>query len=176
MTNRTTLSRTIVALATTFSTLAAADVWGDPAPAPSPEVKRTVDAFEGRWSLDGTIVMPGDGPKQATMKMDCKKIAKGKAVSCTFSGPFEGSALVAYDPYSRAVHFMAVTSDDEVHDHKCHWQGDGKLVCDPLKGGMAGMAITEDLEFSTGSKKFGFKATMAMPDGSKITCLFKSKG
>jgi hypothetical protein len=71
---------------------------------------------------------------------------------------------------------MAVTSDDEVHDHKCHWQGDQRLVCDPLKGGMAGLAITEDLEFSAGAKKLGLKAVVTMPDGGKLSCDFTSKG
>jgi hypothetical protein len=52
--------------------------------------------------------------------------------------------LVAYDFCSKAVHFMAVTSNDEIHDHKRHWQGDQTLQCDPLKGGMGGMPITED--------------------------------
>ncbi len=70
---------------------------------------------------------------------------------------------------------MAVTSDDEIHDHKCHWQGDQKLHCDPLKGGMAGMAITEDLAFTLGPRKLGFHAVITMPDGGKGTCDFMSK-
>jgi hypothetical protein len=48
-------------------------------------------------------------------------------------------------------------------------------VCDPLKGGMAGMAITEDLEFTVGPRKLGFKAVMTLPDGGKGTCEFASK-
>jgi hypothetical protein len=71
---------------------------------------------------------------------------------------------------------MAVTSDDEVHDHKCRWEGDQKLMCEPLKGGMGGMPITEDLEFSAGPKQLGLRAVMTMPDGGKATCDFKSKG
>ena len=175
MTNRALFPKTILALILMTSPLMAADV-RDQAPAVSPDGKKTVDAFAGRWTLEGTIVMPGDRPKPAVMKMDCRKTAKGKAVACTFSGPFEGSALVAYDPFSKAVHFMAVTSDDEVHDHKCRWESDQKLACEPLKGGMAGMAITEDLEFSAGPKKLGLRAVMTMPDGGKATCDFKSKG
>jgi hypothetical protein len=173
MTNRALSTILTVILLT--APLMAADA-RDQTPAPSPEGKKVVDAFEGRWTLDGTIVMPGDRPKGAVLKMDCRKTAKGRAVACTFSGPFEGSALIAYDPYSKAVHFMAVTSDDEVHDHKCHWEGDQKLACDPLKGGMAGMAITEDLEFSAGPKKLGLKAVTTMPDGNKASCQFMSKG
>jgi hypothetical protein len=88
----------------------------------------------------------------------------------------DGSALVAYDFYSKAVHFMAVTSDDEVHDHKCQWQGEQRLVCEPLKAGMSGMTITEELEFSAAPKKLGLKAVMTMPDGGKGNCEFKSRG
>lgn len=175
MTNRALVSKTILAVTMTLSPIGAAEVRGDQAP-PAPEVRKTVEAFEGRWTLHGTIVMPGAAPQAATLKMDCRKTAKGKAVACTLSGPFEGSALVAYDAYSKAVHFMAVTSDDEVHDHKCHWQGAERLVCDPLKGGMAGMAITEELEFSAGRKQLSLKAVMTMPDGGKASCDFRSKG
>ena len=174
MTNRTQFSLTILTLMLA-STLAGTDLRAEPAPPPPPEVKKTVDAFAGRWTLDGTIVMPGEGPKKATIKMNCKKTAKGKAVACDMAGAFDASVLVAYDSYSKAVHFMAVTSDDEVHDHKCLWQGDQKLTCDPLKGGMAGMAITEDLEFAIGPKRLGFKAVMTMPDGGKVSCDFMSK-
>jgi hypothetical protein len=177
MTHRRIFVKMILTVTMLLAPLVAADARGVEAPpAPSPEVKKTVDAFEGRRTLEGTIVMPGEGPKAATMKMDCRKTAKGKAVACTFSGPFDGSALVAYDPYSKAVHFMAVTSDDEVHDHACQWQADQKLVCAPLKAGMSGMAITEDLEFFGAGKTLGFKAVMTMPDGRKATCEFKSRG
>jgi hypothetical protein len=157
------------------SWLAAANVQAEEAFVPPPEVKRTVDAFVGRWSLDGTFTMPGEATKKATLKMDCRAAAKGKGVTCTMTGIFDASILVAYDFYSKAVHFMAVTSDDEVHDHKCRWQGDQKLVCDPLKGGMSGMAITEDLSFTVGGKKLGFEAATTLPDGRKATCAFTSK-
>jgi hypothetical protein len=175
MTNRALVSISILTL-TMISTLTLAHARGEKPPAPSPEAKKAVDAFEGHWVLDGTVAMPGAAPAKAVLKMDCKKTAGGKAVACTFSGPFEGSALVAYDFYSKAVHFMAVTSDDEVHDHKCQWQGDQKLVCDPLKAGMSGMAITEELEFSSAPKKLALKAIVTMPDGGKGNCEFKSKG
>ncbi len=174
MTNRTLFSRMTVA-AMMLSTLVAADLRAEPTPPVAPEVKKAVEAFAGRWTLDGAVTMPGAGPKKVALKLDCKKTGMGKAVACTMSGAFDGSILVAYDLYSKAVHFMAVTSDDEVHDHKCHWQGDQKLVCDPLKGGMGGMAITEDLEFTVGPKKLAFKAVVTMPDGSKGTCEFMSK-
>jgi hypothetical protein len=174
MINRTFFSRTTMTVVMT-SMLAAADLRAEPTPTLPAEVKKTVDAFAGRWTLDGTISMPGEGPKKATLKMDCKKTAMGKGVACSMSGPFDASILVGYDRYGKAVHFMAVTSDDEVHDHKCHWQGDQKLVCDPLKGGMGEVAITEDLEFTVGAKKVGFTSVIVMPDGGKASCAFMSK-
>ena len=174
MTHRNFRSVAIAALLLT-SWIAAANVHAEEAFVPPPEVKKTVDAFVGRWSLDGTFTMPGEGPKKATLKMDCRAAAKGKGVACSMSGIFEGNVLVAYDFYSKAVHFMAVTSDDEIHDHKCRWQDDKKLLCDPLKGGMSGMAITEDLSFTFGPKKLGFQAATTLPDGRQATCAFMSK-
>lgn len=50
-----------------------------------------------------------------------------------------------------------------------------ELVCDPLKGGMSGMAITEDLSFTVGAKKLGFQGTVTLPDGGKATCEFATK-
>lgn len=152
-----------------------APVHAEEAFTPPPEVSKTVDAFAGRWTLDGTFTMPGAGPRKGTLKMDCSKTARGKAVACSMSGLFDASILVAYDFFSKAVHFMAVTSDDEIHDHKCRWQGEGMLSCDPLKGGMSGMAITEDLEFTVGRRKLGFRSVITMPDGQRATCSFMSR-
>jgi hypothetical protein len=174
MTNRTFLARTTLTVGM-LSTLVAGPVDAQQAPPPPPEVTRTVEAFAGRWTMDGTMAMPGQSPQKTTLKMDCKKTAMGKAVACSLSGPFEASALVAYDFYSKAVHFMAVTSNDEIHDHKCHWVSDKKLACDPLKGGMGGMPITEDLEFIIGPRKLGFRGAVTLPDGGKATCEFMSK-
>ena len=54
------------------------------------------------------------------------------------SGPLEASILVGFDSLHKNVHFMAMTSDEEVHDHVCNWRSATDLVCDPLRGGLMG--------------------------------------
>ena len=145
---------------------------GEAAPPPSPELAKTVSAFVGKSVYESTITMPGGQPQKTKLTFDCKKTALGKAVACMFTGtipgagPYEGSFIIGYDTYGKAVHFMAITSDEEVHDHKCHWNGD-ELPCEPLKGGMGGQAVVEELSFSFAGKKRSFKSTITFADGGK---------
>jgi hypothetical protein len=147
--------------------------------APPPELKATVDAFAGRWALDGSITMPDGKAVKAPVALDCKKASLGKAVTCSMAGkvpgmgPFEGSFLIGYDTFSKAVHFMGITSDEEVHDHRCLWKGQA-LACDPLKGGFGGEPITEDLSFSFEGKGIRFLSTTTMKDGGKL--VFEGNG
>jgi hypothetical protein len=146
---------------------------GEAAPPPAPELARTVAAFVGRTVYDATITMPGGQPQKTKMVFDCKKTALGKAVTCLFTGnvpgmgPYEGAFLVGFDTYGKSVHFMAMTSDEEVHDHKCRWSGDD-LACEQLKGGIGGQAATEDLSFSFPGKTRSFKSTITLADGGKF--------
>jgi len=150
-------------------------------PPPAPEVKMTVDAFVGSTPFDCQFTAPGmDKPAKFKMSFDCKKTALGRAVQCAASapktamGPWQGHFMVAYDEGGKAVHFMAVTSEGEVHDHGCQWK-DKTMTCDPLKyavpdGGMA----SEDLNMAWEGKKVTFTSTASMPDGSKV--LFTGSG
>jgi hypothetical protein len=143
-------------------------------PPPAPELEKTVAAFAGKSVYDATITMPGGKPLKTKFTFDCRKTALGKAVTCLFTGsipgvgPYEGSFLIGYDTYGKAVHFMAITSDEEVHDHVCRWNGD-ELPCDSLKGGMGGQAVTEALSFSFAGKKRSFTSTITFADGGKAT-------
>lgn len=145
-------------------------------PAPAPEVKKTVDAFVGNWKVDAAITPPGaPAPVKFKAKIACKKISAGKAVGCALTakvpqmGAYEANVMVAWDPYSKAVHFMSISSDDEVHDHKCAWKDDKTLSCEPLKGGSMGQAITEELSFTwDGPKSMTHRSTTTFGDGSKV--------
>lgn len=66
--------------------------------------------------------------------------------------------------------FMAVAlfTDGEVHDHKCAWKSDTSLECEPLKGGMGGEPITEELAFTSGANTLAFKSTTILKDGGRI--------
>jgi hypothetical protein len=162
----------ILAVLTLFSGVHAARA--ESAAPPAPELKKTVDAFAGKWVYDTTVTMPGGKPVKTKLSMDCRKTAAGKAVSCLWSGnipgdgPFEGTAVVGFDTFGKSVHFMGIFSDEEVHDHKCAWKGN-TLGCETLKGGMGGGPVTEDISLSFDGNKSTFSSVCAFPDGGKAT-------
>ena len=158
------------------------DKSGKPAPKPAPpaapaEVKATVDAFKGNWTFDAELTAPGmDKPA----KFNCKAVAGNQAVSCdakakTPIGPFDALLVIAYDPYSKAVHFMAVSNQNEVHDHVCNWKG-ADLVCNPYKGGMgpAGDEITEDVAIKIEKTAATFSSVTKLKGGGQVK--FEGKG
>ena len=153
-----------------------------PAPPPAPaEVKATVDAFKGNWSFDAELTAPGmDKPAKFKMTFNCKAVAGNTAVSCdakakTPVGPFDGLFVIAYDPYSKAVHFIGVTNSNEVHDHVCNWKG-SDLICNPLKGGSGpeGHEITEDVAMKIEKTTATFSSISKMKGGGQIK--FEGKG
>jgi len=139
-----------------------------------PEIRKTVDAFAGRWVMDTTITAPGGPPQKAPLKVICRETANGKAVTCDMSGkipgsgPLEAAFIVGFDTFGKRVHFMAITSDEEVHDHVCKWTDASTLACDPLKGGLMGEPITEDFVITSENQKLLFKSAMTMKDGGRI--------
>jgi hypothetical protein len=42
---------------------------------------------------------------------------------------------------------MAITIDAALHDHRCKWRGDRELACEPLRAGLGGELVDEDLLF-----------------------------
>ena len=154
------------------SLLSATAMAADPAPAAPPlppEVKKTVDAFAGKWAFDGVISMEGKQVK-GKVTIDCKKIALGNAVMCTMKGKFPGfpdednGVLVGYDIGGKAVHFMAITTGGEVHDHKCQWKDEKTLDCGSLAyTAVDGSPATEELAFTwTDAKTSSFKALISV--------------
>jgi hypothetical protein len=148
-------------------------------PAP-PDVARTVGAFAGTWKLQAVQVLPDGTRETGPLAFECKKTGLGKGVACTGrgtlprSGDWEGSFLVAYDTFSRKVHFMGVTSDESVHDHVCAWKDDSSLACDPLKGGAGGQPITEDLGFTFAQGTMTMKVVVTLAGGGRV--LFDASG
>ncbi len=168
--------------------LAAADdkKEGKPAPKPAPpaapvEVKATVDAFKGNWAFDAELSAPGmDKPAKFKMSFNCKPVAGNQAVSCeakakTPMGPFEALFVIAYDPYSKAVHFVGFSNQNEVHDHLCNWKG-ADLTCNPYKGGHGptGEEITEDVSMKIEKNVATFTSVTKLKGGGQIK--FEGKG
>jgi carbon monoxide dehydrogenase subunit G len=168
------------AVALVAALLATAPVASAAEGAPAPELKRTVAAFAGKWIMDTTITAPGGPPQKTQLTTTCRETAGGKAVSCDMvgkvpgAGPMEAAFIVGFDTFGKRVHFMAITSDEEVHDHVCRWTDATTLACDPLKGGLMGDAITEDLVVTSGPQRLSFKSTMTLKDGGRV--LFEAAG
>lgn len=160
----------VVALLTLAGGLSVARA-AETAPPPPPELKKTVDAFAGKWVYDTTVTMPGGKPIKTKLSVDCRKTALGKATTCHWignipgEGPLEGSAVVGYDTFGKAVHFMGIFSDEEIHDHKCIWKGDTTLACEQLKAGLGGGPVTEDLTFIFEGNTSSFHSVLTFADG-----------
>lgn len=141
---------------------------------PTADQRRAVDAFAGQWVYHTTITAPGAAPVKADITMNCTKTARGRALVCSFkgdvpgTGPLDAGVLIGADPLDGKVHFMAMTSDDELHDHICAWKDSKNLMCDPLRGGLGGQAITEDLSFAFDGDNGSFKSLTHLGDGTQV--------
>jgi hypothetical protein len=144
----------------------------EPPPAPPPEIKKTVDALAGKWSMATTMMVPGQpAPVKFAEKFDCKKVAGGRGVTCVDTakvpgmGAMDFTHLIAYDAERKAVHWFAVGSTGEVHDHVCHWKDDKTLDCEPLKATMEGSPITETFSIIFDGSNAKISATTTTRDG-----------
>ena len=142
------------------------------APELPPEVKKTVDALAGRWSATTTMMAPGaKEPVKFNEKMDCKRASGGRAASCVETakvpglGTMDFTHLVSYDPERKAVHWFAVGSTGEVHDHTCHWTDDKTLDCEPLKATMNGAPLTETMKMVFEGNKITITGTTTTKEG-----------
>jgi hypothetical protein len=140
------------------------------APAPPPEVKKTVDAWAGKWTLQTTLTPKGAPPIKFTETIDCKRVALGVAVSCIDSGSVPGAGSVeyaflgGYDPESKAVHMFVIGSSGEVHDHKCPWKGK-TMECELYKGTKGGKPLTELVAFTLDGDTLTVKGKVIDKDG-----------
>lgn len=141
------------------------------APPAAPEVKKTVDALNGTWTFNQVMTMAGAPPVKFVEKMDCKKVAQGRAVHCTDTstiagmGTMEYQFLIGYDEETKSVHVFAIGSPGEVHDHKCNWKGDKTLECEQYKGTSGGKPLTEDVSFEFDGNNATIKAVTVNKDG-----------
>lgn len=152
-------------------------------PAPPPEVKRTVNAFVGTWTFEGTVTgAPGmKEPVKVKETMVCKKAAGGLVASCVGSGNVPGLGrmedvlLATYDVEGKAVRIVGMSSMGEVHDHKCAWKDEKSMSCDPLAIVAGGAPATVDLVMSwSDAKNIAVTESTTMKDGSKM--VFDGKG
>lgn len=115
----------------------------------APEVKKTVNAFLGHWTMTGTYREPNvRASVRLTSSMDCQLTALGKAVTChvltegTDGSRVELTSVVGFSPDEGLVRLMEISSSGSYHDHKGRWQGN-RVVFEPLTYSVAGRKTTE---------------------------------
>ncbi len=139
----------IIALTGLIGVTAAHAQQKDAAPV-SPVVKKTVDAFVGRWSFVGIDAEPGAKAAKLTMAIDCEIAARGAAVACTFTGQsvavgrIEAAAVIGYSPDEKVVRWMEISSTGEYHDHRGIWKGD-TIEFEALPYTISGRRAVEEL-------------------------------
>jgi hypothetical protein len=115
---------------------------------PVSEVKKTVDAFAGHWTLTGTDVEPGaKNPAPVKAIVDCKPAALGAAVNCLIAADMSGThveaaTVVGYSPDEGVVRWMEISSTGEYHDHRGPWNGN-QIQFEPLTYTVSGAKMTE---------------------------------
>jgi hypothetical protein len=125
------------------------------APAP-PEVKKTVDAFAGHWTLTGTDREPGaTTPAAVNATMDCKPAALNAAVTCLIAADISGTRIeaatvIGYSPDEHLVRWMEISSTGEYHDHHGRWKGN-RIGFEPLTYTATGEQMTEYFALSFAS-------------------------
>jgi hypothetical protein len=148
------------------------------APQLPPEVKKTIDAFAGTWTFQGTVRgVPGTtGPIKAKETFTCKGVA-GRYVACSGKGTIEGMgkyedhALISWDAGAKNMRFVGFDSIGQLHDHTCTWKDDRTVTCQPLTITAAdGQPGTVDFTMTwTDAKNVTFIETTTTKGGEKIS-------
>jgi len=119
-----------------------------------PEIKKTVDAFLGRWTLTGDYGEPNSKtPLRLTVSIQCESALLGMAVICrmrsddTGGGHIEVASIIGYSPDDQRIHLMEASSSGSYHEHRGRWKGD-VIQFERLSKSEAGKQIVED--FSIG--------------------------
>jgi hypothetical protein len=113
-----------------------------------PEVKKTVDAFIGHWTMSGTDMEPGARtPAPVKAIIDCRPAALGVAVYCLTKAeiagtPIEAASVIGYSPEEHVVRWMEISSTGEYHDHRGRWKASA-VVFEPLTYTVSGAKLTE---------------------------------
>ena len=147
-------STCILLLSSASAVLGQADVASVP-----PEVRKTVDAFLGHWSLSGTFnERISAAPSRVTGTMDCELTVGGIAVRCRVTKVDSGGAqieiatIAGYSPDDNRVHLMEAATPGLYHQHAGRWKG-SVIQFDRLTKSVGGKRIVED--FAIGFPSLG---------------------
>jgi hypothetical protein len=113
------------------------------------EVKKTVDAFLGHWTMTGTYREANmRAPVNLASRMACELTALGKAITChvvtegTDGSRVELTSVIGFSPDEQIVRLMEISSSGSYHDHRGRWHGD-QIVFEPLTYSVWGRKTTE---------------------------------
>ena len=172
--------RTAAALLLALPLVAAGQSGGSAA---SPEVKKVVEAFLGRWNLTGTSTDPiSKTPSHLTVTIQCEPVALGMAVSCRMASDESGGghaemiSIIGFSPDDQQVHLMEVSSSGSYHEHKGRWNGN-VIQFERMSKSVAGKQIVE--EFSIGFPspgKITVKSVEEAAEGRSTMELVGTKG
>lgn len=143
-------------------------------PSGPPEVQKTVDAFAGKWGVQMALTMPGKEPVKFKAVLNCKKIAAGTAVDCSFSthipgiGLMEETDLWGYDSEAKALHDITWNNLGEIHDHRCQWKDDQTIECAHTATSAGGPIEEKEVVTFTGAKKMMFEFTSKSAEGVTV--------
>ena len=149
------------------------------ADAPPPEVKKTVDALVGHWTLKGIDQEPGGVPQVVVNgTLDCKAVALGAAVNCLIvtdigGTKVEAASVIGYSPDEQVVRWMEISSSGEYHDHRGVWKG-SVIEFEPLTYTAGGVRMTE--RFTPGFPKPGMTRWRVFVETSQGTSLLQLSG
>jgi hypothetical protein len=124
--------------------------------------------------------MPDGKTHQMPVHFDATKTALGRGISGTLGGKtpggqLEAAFLIGFDPLDKSVRFMVVSSDDEIHDHRCTLK-DARVTCEPRRTTSDGKPATEDVAFSfEPAGTLTFTSVETRDDGKKVSFEGKAK-
>lgn len=93
-----------------------------------PKGMKALQRWVGSWDSRYTVTFADGNVRAGTMSVIAEPIAKGQGVwmrakgSVVGIGPWEADALWGYDTEPGRVHWFAVSSMGEVHDHSGAWR------------------------------------------------------
>jgi len=145
---------------------AAASAAPPAAPTMTPEGKRWVEAFLGKWKAKDVEFTMGGQKMTGTMTLSCEKASGGWGALCKgktmFKGmpPQDSSYLMGFDVVEGTAHMFEVANTSEVHDHKGKWTDDKTITMAYTGKNPAGQMETDSLTFTlTNPKSVAVKGT-----------------
>lgn len=103
---------------------------GPPVAKMSPEGRKYIDGWLGKWSSSDATLTAGDQKMTGGLKVDCEKVSSGWGTLCratfSFKGmpPMTNTFLMGWDLGTQEAHMFEVSDAGEVHNHAGKWTDD----------------------------------------------------